>query len=78
MAYIIDTYNRWDRWDRIHSVYKFTINDNWYAIKEVELEWGKPILPLSIERDTHADSYFIFDSQESAMCFVRKMKSLNR
>lgn len=62
MAFIIDTYNKWDGWDRAHSVYKFTINDNWYAIKEVELEWGKPILPLYVDKDSNPDSYFIFDS----------------
>ena len=42
MAYIIDTYNKYDGWDREHSVYKFEMNGNWYAIKEVELELGVP------------------------------------
>lgn len=49
MAFIVDTYNKFDSWDRAHSVYEFEINGNWYAIKEVELEWGMPKLPLRID-----------------------------
>ena len=44
MAYIIGTYNRYDTWDRAHSIYKFKINDSWYAVKEVEMVWGLPML----------------------------------
>ena len=40
MAFIIDTYNKYDSWDREHSRYTFEINGVWYGIKEVELEWG--------------------------------------
>ena len=49
MAFIIDTYNKYDIWDRAHSVLKFRINDNWYAIKSVELEWGIPKLGLKVD-----------------------------
>jgi len=45
MAYIIERYNRFDTWDRSHSKYTFSVNGNWFAIKEVELEWGKPQIP---------------------------------
>jgi len=44
MAFIIDSYNKYDAWDRAHSLYKFEINGNWYAIKEVEMSWGLPQL----------------------------------
>ena len=44
MAYIIGTYNKYDTWDRSHAVYKFKINDSWYAIKEIEMVWGLPML----------------------------------
>ena len=40
MAYIIDTYNKWSKWDREHAAECFIINGVEYAIKEVELEWG--------------------------------------
>ena len=49
MAFIIDSYNKYDIWDRAHSVFKFRINDNWYAIKSVELEWGLPQLSLKVD-----------------------------
>ena len=45
MAFIIGNYNKYDFWDRTHSRYVFEINGNWYAIKEVGLEWGVPKLP---------------------------------
>jgi len=40
MAFIIDTYNKYDAFDRENARKVFEINGNWYAIKEVELEWG--------------------------------------
>lgn len=46
MAFIIGSYDKWDRWDREHSVYKFMLNGNWYAIKRVEMEWGVPSLDM--------------------------------
>ena len=49
MAFIIDNYNKYDWWDRTHSRHIFEINGNWYAVKEIELEWGKPKLPMRIE-----------------------------
>lgn len=76
MAYIIDIYNRWDQWDRQHSVHRFRINDNWYAIKEVELEWGKPKLPLRIGA-YEGDMYEVYGSIEKAMEFVKQMRELN-
>lgn len=77
MAYIIDTYNKFSKWDKQHSVYVFEINKNWYAIKEVQLIWGQPQLPIDIEDHCNPNSYFIYDTKEQAMTFVRQMKSLN-
>jgi len=47
-AFIIDTYNKFDIFDREHSRYVFEINGNMYAIKEVYMKWGRPKLPLRI------------------------------
>ena len=49
MAYIVDTYNKWDSWDRKNTIYRFMINDMPYAIKKVELDWGMPSLPFRME-----------------------------
>ena len=77
MAFIIGTYNKYDSWDRQHARYKFMINEQWYAIKEVELEWGKPVLPMRVDIDERYDDYFIYDTYENAMEFVRRIKMMN-
>ena len=79
MAYIIGAFNKFDSWDRTHSIYTFKINDNWYAIKEIEMEWGLPKLQQHVDKDMarEAASYYIYDSYEQAMEFVNMMKSLN-
>ena len=56
MAFIVGMYDKFDRWDREHSVYKFEVNGNWYAIKEVEMEWGVPKLPEYVDRDSEKEA----------------------
>ena len=77
MAFIIDTYNKYDIWDRAHSVLKFRINDNWYAIKSVELEWGVPQLGLKVDQDDDPAFYHIYNTYEEAYAFVQQMKLIN-
>ena len=78
MAFIIDKYDKYSRWDREHSKYIFEINEQWYAVKEVILFWGKPQLPTKIEYEQNPETYFIYNTEEEAMAFVRKMKSYNK
>jgi len=72
MAYIIDSYSKYDVWDRKHSVYKFEVNENWYAIKEVEMDWGLPLLPERM--DEHGDKdrriMHVYDTKEEAFMFA--------
>lgn len=77
MAYLIDGYDKWNKWDREHSLYIFDINEQEFAIKEVRLEWGIPQLPLHVDRDDESNTYFLYSSYEEALQFVRTMKSLN-
>ena len=35
MSFIIDTYNKWSKWDKEHARYTFEMNGEWYAIMEV-------------------------------------------
>lgn len=37
MAYIIDTFNKYNKWDREHAQYTFSINECPYAIMEVPI-----------------------------------------
>ena len=77
MAFIIEKFDKYNAWDRMQSVYKFELNGQMYAIKEVELEWGKPQFPIDIERDREREQYFIYNTVEEAMEFVHRIKSLN-
>ena len=79
MAFIVGMYDKFDRWDREHSVYKFEVNGNWYAIKEVEMEWGVPKLPEYVDRDSEkeAQAYYVYDTYKDAMRFVQLVKGLN-
>lgn len=70
MAFIIGNYNKYDFWDRTHSRYVFEINGNWYAIKEVGLEWGVPKLPLYVDRNEDATAYHLYNTYDEAMEFV--------
>ena len=77
MAYIIDSYNKYDSWDREHSRQIFEVNGQWYAIYEVILFWGEPQLPQRIGNEKNPKTYFIYDSEDEARKFVQLMKSLN-
>ena len=76
MAFIIDTYNKYDQFDRQYSRYVFEVNGVTYAIKEVQLKWGRPRLPLRINA-REQDPYHIFETFEDAMNFVRTIRSIN-
>lgn len=79
MAYIINSYDKYNSWDRSHQRKTFEINDNWYAVYEVELEWGVPQLQELVDRDNTQDAkqMHIYDTYEDAMQFVLLMKRLN-
>ena len=77
MAFIIESYDKYDIWDRECSKYIFEVNGNWYAIKEVEMEWGIPKLAIRIDRDTDASSYQVYDTLEDAMRFVQQVRKVN-
>ena len=77
MAYVIDRYNRFDQWDREHSVYVFEMNEQWFAVKEVGMEWGLPQLPMRMNgtQDWETQYMHVYDTQEDAMKFVFAMKA---
>lgn len=78
MAYIIGSYNKYDSWDRTHAIYKFQINEWWYAVYEVDMVWGLPALKFQIDQDDDPQSYFIWESREDAIQFAQEQKSRNR
>lgn len=75
MAFIVDNYNKWSKWDREHSRYIFSRDKQWYAIKEVELEWGRPILPTYVDRDNHPEDYKVYGTYEEALEYVKTIRA---
>lgn len=65
--FIIDTYNKYDAWDRAHSHYKFKIGEQWYAIKDAAV-------PTRVDTDANLSQYKIYLSIDDAISFVRQVK----
>ena len=78
MAYIIDTYDKYDSWDRQHACKVFEINGIVYAVKEVILFWGQPQLPQKLDRDTNPETYRLYPTLNDALNFVKYMKMMNK
>lgn len=77
MAYIIDSYNKYNQWDRAHAVFLFNINDAPYAVKEVEMCWGLPMLDYRVDKEDLPQSYYIYETQEEAISFAKHLRKLN-
>lgn len=78
MAYIIDTYDKYNAWDRAHSKKVFEINGVVYAVKEVILFWGQPQLEQSIYGDKNPETYRVYPTLDDALNFVKYMKMMNK
>ena len=63
----------WDKFSPDKVISKFRINDRWWAIKEVPLEWGEPQLS-KIEEDSIP--YHLYETEAEAREYVRKIKHL--
>lgn len=76
-GYLIEEYDKYDSWDRAHTIYKFEINGVYYGVKEVQMEWGLPQLPLRINSQRHLENYCIYSDKDEAIAFARHIKLLN-
>ena len=77
MAFIIDTYNKYNSWDRQHARKVFEINGVTYAIMEVISFSNLPQLPERIDRDVQPETYRLYPTLEAALNFVKYMKRMN-
>ena len=77
MAFIVDTYNKYNSWDREHARYVFDMNGVQYAVKEVILFWGVPQFPTNTIEDKNPETYHLYDTYEDAIAFVKNIKKLN-
>ena len=70
-VYICDLYDKYSS-DKIIST--FRINDRQWAIKEVSLNWGVPVLS-SIEED-NTMPFKLYNTLEEAETFVKSIKQM--
>ena len=72
-VFIIDTYNKYQ--DNENCKLVFNLHGHDYCIREVSLEWGKPVFP---EKDWEYDfNYHLYSSFEEARHYVSRLKRLN-
>ena len=72
-VYIIDLYNKYDK-DEIISTFK--INGRWWAIKKVELNWGRPQLSSIEENEDPYLNFQIYETLDAAKAYVSSIKRL--
>lgn len=73
-VFIVDTYNKYTS-DNVKSI--FSVNGNLYCIKEVELNFGKPILHSIEESEDKSLRFHLYDTYEDAEKFVRELKRIS-
>lgn len=71
-VYIIDSYSKYSG-DTIVST--FIINGKEYALKEVELNWGIPLLS-SVEEDAEQPYFKLYTTIDEAKEYIRQLKQL--
>ena len=77
-VFILDTYNSHAPKSVQELIrYKFLLNDNWYAIYEIQLEWGKPAFPWRPLEEETLPNFYYFQTFEAAMIYVRELKRIN-
>ena len=75
-AYIIDSYSPFFK--QGNEKYITEVGEHQFCIREVELNWGIPIIPeRDITRDPHPESYYLYDNYDDAYAFLRKIKRIN-
>lgn len=69
-VFILDKYNPYAKNTGVKLI--FSLYNKEYCIREVELEWGKPILDYLL--DDNYINFKLYTTYEEALNFVRKMK----
>lgn len=74
-VFIIDVYDKYTR-DRIIKTFKLYGRD--YCIKEVELDFGKPILSSIEEASDESIKFYLYNTIEDAEKYISKLKQIER
>lgn len=70
-VYIVDDYSRFDSDDVVEV---FNINSRWWAIKRVQLDFGRPILSNIEKSSDEYLTYHLYDTIEEARTFLHSLK----
>ena len=73
MPFIIDTYDKYSKWDRECTRFKFDLNGQSYGIKEISFQNGPKLSP-DIWRNVDPKTYRLYDTFDEALEFVKYMK----
>ena len=71
--YIVDTYDAFNKVANQNVKMIFTLNSNWYCIRETSLNWGIPIR-LNTPIDEEEPKFRIYNTLDEAKEFVRKLR----
>lgn len=69
-VFILDNYSRYDDNTNVRQI--FHLYEQWYCIREVELEWGRPKFARKIEDDFQ--NFYLFNTLEEAKQCVKRLK----
>ena len=72
MAYIIDTYDRFNQWDRDHVVNMKLVGDIWSAIYAVELDADN--LPR-VDWNKEARYYYVYNELQDAIEYLEMLRA---
>lgn len=73
MAYIIDTYNKFNQWDRDHKVSLKLIGDIWSAIYWVEIG---PDMQPRVDWDKEGCYYYVYQRLDEAVEYLERLRGL--
>ena len=75
-VYIIDTYNKYMRQGNEKSIH--WVHGYPYCIREVEMEWGLPILEDNlVEQQVRPEAFGVYEDYDAALEYMKDMKRLN-
>lgn len=76
-VFIVDIYNPYSPYnDNVRLI--FWLNGRQWAIKQVKLNWGKPIVPALIDDETQPEDFYLYNTLEEAQNFVHMLQRINR
>lgn len=75
-VYIIDNYERYMRQGNEISIH--WVRGKQYCIREVEMEWGLPVLNDGrIDQQAQPRTFGIYEDYDAALKFIKDMQRLN-